>query len=549
MKIKEVKIKKINVIQNEDVYDMTVRDNYNFFANNLLVHNCAELCLSSYDSCRLMVLNLISYVENCFTKEAKFNYELFGKHIQIAQRLMDDLVDLELEQIDKILKKIKNDLENHETKRVETELWNKIKQNAINGRRTGLGLTSLGDAMAYLNIKYSSDESIEEVNKIYKTLALNTYKSSIDLAKERGTFPIFNLELEKNHPFLNRLWDIDEKLYKDYRRYGRRNIACNTQSPTGTISLMTQTSSGIEPVFMLEYKRRKKIMGDNDIKPDFIDQNGDKWQEYTVYHHGLKKWIDITKETDITKSPYFGATTNELDFLKGIDIQSAAQHWIDHSISKTVNLKKDVTKETVSDLYMKAWELGCKGFTVYREGSRSGVLIKKEEEFKTNHAPKRPKVLDADYYITTVKGEKFAVIVGLWPETNRPYEVFAFENPPMDKNTKGKVVKVKKGLFKFVNGEFEIPDLNLAMNRVEERAHTIFLSMLLRHGAPINKIVHVAKKVDENIISFSSACRRTLSRYIDGEETNEKCPECPTGKLIREESCMHCDSCSYSKCG
>jgi len=547
MKIKEVKIKKINVIQNEDVYDISVRDNYNFFANDLLVHNCAELCLSSYDSCRLMVLNLISYVENYFTEKAKFNYILFAKHIQIAQRLMDDLVDLELEQIDKILKKIKNDPENHETKRVETELWNKIKQNAINGRRTGLGLTSLGDALAYLNIKYSSDESIKEVNEIYKTLVLNTYKSSINLAKERGTFPIFNLELEKDHSFLTKLWLADKELYEDYKKYGRRNIACNTQSPTGTVSLMTQTSSGIEPIFMLEYKRRKKIMN-VEIKPDFIDQNGDKWQEYVVYHHGLKKWMEITGETDITKSPYYKATANEIDFLKGIDIQSTAQHWIDHSISKTVNLKSDVTKETVSDLYMKAWELGCKGFTVYREGSRSGVLIKKEEEFKINHAPKRPKVLEADYYVATVKGVKFAVIVGLWPGTNRPWEVFAFENPPMEKNTKGKTIKVKKGEYKFVNGEFEISDLNLAMSRVEEKTLTLSASMILRHGAPVKYVNHVISKIDENVTSFSSALRRTLSRYIDDELTLEKCPECGSS-MVQEENCRHCSQCTFSKCG
>ena len=310
--------------------------------------------------------------------------------------------------------------------------------------------------------------------------------------------------------------------------------------------MMTQTTSGIEPTIMLEYKRRKKILGDNSIKPDFIDQNGDKWQEYNVYHHGLKKWMDITGETDITKSPYYGATANEIDYIKTVEIQAVAQKWIAHSISKTANLKEHVSKETVSDLYMKAWELGCKGFTVYREGSRSGVLIKKEDEFKVNHAPKRPKVLDADYYVATVKGVKFAVIVGIWPGTNRPYEVFAFENPPMDKNTKGKTYKMRKGLYKFVNGEFEIPDLNLEMTRVEERTLTLSASMLLRHGCPLSYVNHVITKIDENVTSFSSALRRTLSRYVE-ENLDEKCPVCGS-TLKREESCIHCINCTYSRC-
>ncbi|MFA5153704.1 MAG: adenosylcobalamin-dependent ribonucleoside-diphosphate reductase, partial [Clostridia bacterium] len=511
---------------------------------------CSEIVLSAYDACRLLIVNVLSYVINPFTKNAYFDFKKFGNHVIIAQRLMDDLVDLELEQIEKILKKIKKDPENEETKRIETQLWHKIKSSTINGRRTGLGPTAIGDTVAALNIKYGSDESIKIIEQIYKTIAINAARSSVIMAKERGAFPIYNYELEKDHEFLNRILKFDSQLYEDYKKYGRRNIADTTSAPTGTTSLMTQTSSGIEPVFMLEYKRRKKIQNEQ-VKPDFIDQNGDKWQEYTVYHHEIKHWMDITGETDITKSPYFGATANEIDYIKTVEIQAVAQKWVAHSISKTANLKENVTKETVSDLYMKAWELGCKGFTVYREGSRSGVLIsnkKKEDDLETHNAPKRPKELLADYYVATANGIKFAVIIGLWKDTNKPYEIFAFENPPMDKNTKGKIIKIKKGHYKFINGEFEIDNIKLTADRIEQRAHTIFLSMLLRHGTPLQKICDVSKKVDENITSFSSVCRRVLSKYIEEETVSEKCPECKIGNLIREEGCMHCNQCSYSRC-
>jgi ribonucleoside-diphosphate reductase alpha chain len=511
---------------------------------------CAEIILSPYDSCRLIVINTTNYVVNKFLNDSYFDYDLYKQHIIIAQRLMDDLVDLELEQIDKIINKVKKDPESKETKQVELELWNKIKIAASNGRRTGLGITGLGDTIAMLNIKYGSDESLNTIEKIYKTLAVNSERSSVIMAKERGPFPVYNFELEKGHSFLQRIWDEDTELYEEYKKYGRRNIATTTTSPTGSVSLMTQTSSGIEPVFMLEYKRRKKIMGEiKDIKPDFVDQNGDKWQEFVVYHRGLQDWMNITQQTDITKSPYWGATANEIDYIKTVDIQSIAQKWIEHSISKTCNLPKNVSKELVSDLYMRAWEKGCKGFTVYREGSRTGVLISNEEELKVNNAPKRPKELNADYYVATASGIKFAVIVGLWKDTNKPYEIFAFENPPMDKNVKGRIVKVKKGHYKFINGEFEIDNIQLAANRVEQRAHTIFMSMLLRHGVSIPHILNVVKKVDDNITSFSSACRRVLSRYADEEILGEKCPECQEGNLIREEGCVHCEKCTYSRCG
>lgn len=555
--VKKIRIKKINIVKNEDVYDIKVRNNHNFFANGILVHNCGEIVLSPYDSCRLLVLNLTSYIENPFTNDAKFNYNLFDSHVIVAQRLLDDLVDLEIEQIDKILAKIESDPEDEETKRIEKNLWKKIKETAIKGRRTGLGITGLGDAVAMLGIKYGSDKSISITESIYKHLAISAEKSSVILAEERGAFPIWNYELEKDHPFLNRIWAEDKETAEKHKKYGRRNIALTTTAPTGTTSLMTQTTSGIEPVFMLDYKRRKKILSDtiNELTPDFVDQNGDKWKEFTVYHHGLKQWMDITGEIDITKSPYWGATANEIDHIKTVEIQSAAQKYLEHSISKTCNLPKDVSKELVSDLYFRAWETGCKGFTIYREGSRSGVLVTNDEkkknednEFKENHAPKRPKELVADYYVAKSSGKEYAVIVGLWPGTNRPYEVFAFENPPASKNTRGKIVKVKKGQYKFINGEFEIENVQLSVDRVEQRMLTLTASMLLRHGAPIPHVINVIKKIDENITSFSAVVRRYLSRYIEEEKLNEKCPECGSD-LIREENCTHCTNCPYSKCG
>jgi len=515
---------------------------------------CGEIVLSPYDSCRLLVLNLLSYVDMPYTSSSVFNISLFKDHVIIAQRLMDDLIDLEIEKIDAILAKISLDPEDEDVKQVEKNLWLKIKESAINGRRTGLGITALGDMLAALGIKYGSEDSIWTTEQIYKTLAIYSEKSSIILAKERGAFPIHDFQLEKDHPFLNRVWNELPGLKEDAKHYGRRNIAKTTTAPAGTTSMMTQTTSGIESTFMLEYKRRKKIMGDSNIKPDFIDKSGDKWQEFIVHHHGLKQWMDVTGETDIKKSPYWGATANEIDHIQSVRIQAAAQKWLEHSISKTCNLPNTATKELVSDLYMMAWESGCKGFTIYREGSRSGVLVsnettKKDEDFVEHDAPKRPKELKADYHVVTANGIKYAVIIGLWGDTNKPYEIFAFENPPMDKNTKGRIVKIKKGHYKFINGEFEIEDVQLAADRVEQRSHTILMSMLLRTGAKIEHINNVAKKIDDNISSFSSACRRVLSKYEEKQMVNgEVCPDCGAN-LIREEGCIHCENCTFSKCG
>jgi len=568
----------------ETVYNGTVDKWHNFFVgefeeltkNNkkklVYINNlqCGEITLSAYDSCRLTSMNLYSYVENPFTDKAKFNFDLFKEHVIIAQRLMDDLIDLEIEKIDTIIQKIKKDPEEDRIKRPEIEVWEKIKENTLKGRRTGLGITALGDALAALGLIYGTDEANKQAEKIQKTLAVAAYKSSCLLAKERGAFPVYNYEKEIDNPFIKRLKGVDEELDSLLKKYGRRNIACLTIAPTGTVSLMTQTTSGIECAFLISYKRRRKVNpNDKDVKVTFTDEVGDSWEEYNVFHHKFLDWLevngynieDVKKLEDeelqkiIKKSPYYKATSADVDWVQKVKMQGMLQKYVDHSISVTVNVPEDTTIETVSKIYEEAWRNGCKGITIYRDGSRSGVLIsnnkkeeEKEDDFKQNNSPKRPKELEADYYVANAKGKKFAVIVGLYK--GKPYEIFAFENPPLNDFCKGKIVKVKRGHYDFLyNGEKRIENIQLATELVEERAHTIFISMLLRHGAPIKHILNVAKKVDDNITSFSSVVRRILSKYIEDEVLEEKCPECG-GTLTRQEGCVKClNGCGYSKCG
>jgi ribonucleoside-diphosphate reductase alpha chain len=534
---------------------------------------CGEVPLSSYDSCRLGSINLNNIVLNQYTDKAKVDFKLLSEVTRVSQRLMDDIVSLEEEKVKDIIKKIKGDPENPELKRTELNLWNKVLDVLKRGRRTGIGVLGLGDMLAKLGIKYGTKEATKIIDKVFETIAINSYRESVQLAKERGCFSIWNADKEAQNPFIIRVikdhFSIEE--YEDYLKYGRRNIANLSIAPTGSLAILARTTSGIEPVFKIYYKRRRKINPNEvGVKIDYKDENGDCWQEYNVFHPTFVEWyqnasgntftysgcIKILESLGddelkglITKSPWNGSESHDIDYLEKVNMQGVIQKWIDHSISVTHNLPENISLEEVNKIYFAAWKAGCKGCTIYREGSRQGVLItnKKEEEFKRNNAPKRPKELKADYYVTTANGIKFAVIIGLWKDTNHPYEIFGFENPPMDKNTKGRIVKIRKGHYKFINGEFEIDNVQLAAERVEQRAHTIFLSMLLRHGAPIEHIVKVAKKVDENITSFSSACRRVLSKYIIAEELNEKCPEC-NGKLVREEGCVHCNSCSYSKC-
>jgi len=574
-KIKKTRIKKINIVKNEDVYDLTIKDNHNFFANNILVHNCGEVPLSPYDSCRLGSLNLSNIVLNEYTLDAKINWEFVEYISKFAQRVMDDIIDLEEEKINAIIFKIKNDPEEFYIKETELRTWERVLNVLKKGRRTGIGVLGLGDMFAKLGIKYGANESLTIVNKLFSTMAINVYKESVTLAKERGSFEVWDLNKEKNNPFIHRvIYDnFNSNEIKDYETYGRRNIASLSIAPTGSLAIEALATSGIEPVFKIRSLRRKKINpNDPDAKIDFIDDSGDAWEEYSVFHNEFINWFIYKnkneynfkdakillskmseKELDeiINESPWANSESHQIDYMGKVKMQGIIQKWIDHSISVTHNLPENITEDKVNDIYFAAWKYGCKGCTIYRDGSRSGVLLadKKEEPkenvFNETRAPKRPKTLKADYYIAKNKGREFAVIIGLLE--NKPYEIFAFENPPVSKNTKGVIVKVRKGIYKFINGEFEIENIQLAADRIEERTLTLSASMLLRHGAPIENVVKVIKKIDENITSFSSVVRRYLSKYTKDEEVEGVCPMCG-GELVREEGCVHCSSCSFSLC-
>ena len=419
-----------DAVVNQGIVDCYQDDGYKTISTN----PCGEIPLSPYDSCRLMVVNATSFVKNPFTDRAEFDFNEFGSAVFAAQRLMDDLVDLEMECVDRILEKIDKDPQPKHVKQIEKDLWEKIKTAGLNGRRTGLGITGLGDALAALNHRYGSDDSILMTETIYSHLAMWSHYSSLVMAQERGAFPVWNYDKEKDHNYLSRIMSATNKLQPDaldlWKTTGRRNIALTTTAPVGSVSMLTQTTSGIEPAFMLSYKRRKKInVNDDNTRVDFVDELGDKWQEFTVYHHWFKKWMDATGKTEPQDSPYWGGTANDIDWVKSVDIQAAAQKWIDHSISKTCNLPNDATKETVAQVYMRAWKTGCKGFTVYRDGCRNGVLVSDKPKDQPNtmqHAPKRPKELQCDIHRANVRNgensESWMILVGLLDE--KPYEVF-----------------------------------------------------------------------------------------------------------------------------
>ncbi len=577
----------------ENVYNGTVDKWHNFFSgcfesknykdkpNYLSINQlqCGEVPLSPYDSCRLGSINLFTLVEEPFTKDAKIDWAELAKRAKYAQRFMDDIVDAEEEKIIQILEKIDKDKEPEAIKRTEREVWEKVLKVLRNGRRTGVGVLGLGDMFASLGIKFGTPKATELAEQVHKVIAINSYRESINLARERGHFPIWDADTEAMNPFIRRVIseNFDNKEYNDYLSYGRRNIANLSIAPTGSLAILAQTTSGIEPVFKVYYRRRRKVNpGEEGVKVTFVDDNGDSWEEYNVIHYPFIQWL-ITTSTDkkftfkqaneflkdlpeaeldalVKDSPWGFSESHSIDYLEKVRMQGAIQKWIDHSISVTHNLPEKISVKEVNDIYFHAWKSGCKGLTIYREGSRAGVLLSKREgeetEFKETTAPKRPRVLEADYYVATAKGVKFAVIVGIWPGTNRPYEVFAFENPPMFKNTRGKTIKLKKGQYKFVNGEFEIENINLASSRVEEKTLTLSASMLLRHGAPIKYVNHIITKIDENISSFSSAVRRCLSKYIVEEVDGEACPNCGD-KLIMQDGCVKCvnPSCGFSKCG
>ena len=560
----------------DTVVDQGIVDLYRDVGYKTISTNpCGEIPLSPYDSCRLMVVNLTTFVLNPFTSNAKFDYYGFAAAVGNAQRLMDDLVDLEIECVDRILEKIENDPQPESVKRIEKDLWLKIRAAGLNGRRTGLGITGLGDAIAALNIRYGTQLSIEMTSAIYQHLAVSAHKMSCKLAEERGAFPVFDYSKEKDHPYINQIMDACGLETKQrWQTTGRRNIALTTTAPVGSISCLTQTTSGIEPAFLLSYKRRRKIsQGDTKTVPDFVDQLGDRWVEYTVYHHWFKKWMDITGKTDPQESPYWGGTANDIDWEKSVDIQAAAQKWVDHSISKTCNLPNAATRETVNAVYMRAWKTGCKGFTVYRDGCRSGVLIAVDEPKKEKPAgdsrttPKRPKELDCDIHRVNVKdktgvAQSWMVLVGLLD--GKPYEVFSglAEHIEVPKKTKTGVLikngkkdgvatynlKVPVGdddsiLFKDVVNLFENPT---------QGAFTRTISLALRHGIPVNFVVDQLQKDNSaDMFAFARCIARVLKGYIpDGTKstTEKKCKECGSDQVFYIEGCVTCASCGSSKC-
>jgi len=517
---------------------------------------CSELILNNYGSCLLLLLNLYSYVKNPFTKESCFDYDEFYKDAQIAQRFIDDIVDLEIESMKRLIKKIKEDPESLEIKERELNLWKKIKEVHETGRRTGTGITAIGDTLAALGIKYDSEKGIETIDKITKTLKLGCYRSSVDMAKELGSFKIWDHNLEKNNPFLLRIKDEDINLWNDMKKYGRRNISLLTISPAGSMSMLTQTTSGIEPLFKQKYKRRKKInANDKNTRVDFIDEKGDSWQEFEIIHPKIKEWIRITGEEDITKSPWYNCCAGDIGWENRIKLQAVANKNIDHSISSTLNLPEETTVEEVSKIYETAWEMGVKGITIYREGSRSGVLIdsndnKKDKIVKT-HAPKRPKILPAEIFHISVKKEEYFVIVGLL--YGEPYEVFAGTGKEIRKSLKeGLVKKIRRGIYSLCD---ITDDKNILYESISEHATedqeaiTRLASTSLRHGADVHFVVQQLEKTKGDLQSFSKAIARVLKRYIEegSEITGDECGECK-GKLIRTGGCQVCSSCGWSRC-
>ena len=549
---------------------------------------CGEIPLCPYDSCRLLAINLYSYVINPFTPEAYFDFDLFKKHIALAQRIMDDIIDLELEKIERIMDKIESDPESEEVKGSERHLWEKIYQKSGLGRRTGVGITAEGDMLAAMGLHYGTEEATDFSEKVHKTIALEAYRSSVNMAKERGAFEIYDAEREKNNPFINRIKEADPALYEEMKQYGRRNIACLTIAPTGTTSLMTQTTSGIEPVFMPVYKRRRKVNpNDANVHVDFIDETGDAFEEYVVFHHKFLTWMKINgydpdkrysqEEIDelVAKSPYYKATSNDVDWLMKVKMQGRIQKWVDHSISVTINLPNNVDEGLVNRLYVEAWRSGCKGCTVYRDGSRAGVLIstkkekKKEEEchYKPPQVVEvRPKVLEADVVRFQNNKEKWVAFVGILD--GHPYEIFTGlqddeEGILLPKSvTCGRIIKnydedgVKRYDFQFENKrgyKMTIEGLSEKFNK-EYWNYAKLISGVLRWRMPIEQVIKLVDSLQldsENINTWKNGVVRALKKYVqDGTEAKGvKCPNCGHETLVYQEGCLICKTCGSSRCG
>ena len=547
----------------DNVIKETPADYYEAYASKGC-NPCSELVLANLDSCRLLVLNLLSYVLNPYTTDAKFDFKTFHQHARVAQRLMDDLVDLESEKVDKIIEKIQSDPEPDSVKSGEIAMWRKIKKLNDEGRRTGTGITALGDAIAALNVKYGSEESIKITGDIYKALKLAAYESSVDMAEELGHFVGWSHEAEKDCPFIDRMKVENRDLYEKMSKIGRRNVSLTTTAPTGSLSILTQTTSGIEPLFMIGYTRRRKINPEESAnkKVDFVDQNGDKWEENTVYHAQIANWMKITGKTDVKESPWYGACAEEINWVNRVKLQSEAQLHTCHSISSTLNLPEDVSKETVATIYQTAFESGCKGITVYRKNCRTGVLIEKPEKkndeqlVKQTSAPKRPKTLSCDVHHLNYDSKRYYAVVGLLNEA--PYEIFVGVNS----DTEGDVIvpkSIKSGVLrkearkKYIleNSESSF-SCNISNGHSDENADVLgrLISTSLRHGTPIEFIVHQLEKTHGGLTSFSKVLCRTLKKYIkDGTKVSgEKCPGCGSENVERSSGCVTCKECSWSKC-
>ena len=550
---------------------------------------CGEIPLCPYDSCRLLAINLYSYVVNPFTEEAYFDFDLFRRHVILAQRIMDDIIDLESEKIEKILEKIDADPESLEVKQSERHLWEKIQKKTLQGRRTGVGITAEGDMIAALGLRYGTEEATDFAEKVQKVLALAAYRSSVEMAKERGSFDIYDPKREEKNPFINRLREADPELYDDMVKYGRRNIACLTIAPTGTTSLMTQTTSGIEPVFLPVYRRRRKVNpNDAEARVDFVDETGDAFEEYIVFHHKFVTWMRANgfsaskkytqEEVDVlvAKSPYYKATSNDVDWLQKVRMQGRIQKWVDHSISVTINLPADVTEDLVNSLYVEAWKCGCKGCTVYRDGSRSGVLLsadnkkKKKEECNRMEPPvivvTRPRELEADVVRFQNNREKWIAFVGLL--NGRPYEIFTGladddEGIMLPKNvSKGSIIKSydedgqKHYDFQFKNKrgyKMTIEGLDGKFNP-EFWNYAKLISGVLRYGMPIDQVIKLVQGMElnnESINTWKNGVERALKKYLlNGTEAKgQKCPNCGHETLVYQEGCLICTNCGASRCG
>ncbi len=546
---------------------------------------CGEIPLCPYDSCRLLAINLYSYVVNPFTPEAYFDFDLFKKHVALAQRIMDDIIDLELEKIERIFEKIDSDPESMEVKGTERHLWEKIYHKSGLGRRTGVGITAEGDMLAAMGLRYGTEEATDFSEKVHKTIALEAYRSSVNMAKERGAFEIYDTEREKNNPFINRLKEADPELYEEMKTYGRRNIACLTIAPTGTTSLMTQTTSGIEPVFMPVYKRRRKVNpNDTNVHVDFVDETGDAFEEYIVFHHKFLTWMKVNgydpdkrytqEEIDelVAKSPYYKATSNDVDWLMKVKMQGRIQKWVDHSISVTINLPNNVSEELVNQLYVEAWRSGCKGCTVYRDGSRAGVLLstkkkdKKEEEECRCKPPQVVEVREADVVRFQNNKEKWVAFVGLLD--GRPYEIFTGlqddeEGIVLPKSvTSGRIIKsydedgTKHYDFQFENKrgyKMTIEGLSEKFNK-EYWNYAKLISGVLRWRMPIEQVIKLVSSLQldsESINTWKNGVERALKKYVqDGTEAKGvKCPNCGHETLVYQEGCLICKTCGSSRCG